>query len=47
MSDETIIEDTHIYPEEWLRSKEEAKEMEEIDQDMRLKIKKVLQETKK
>ncbi len=33
------------YPEEWTISKEEAKKQEEIDKAMRLKIKKVLQET--
>ncbi len=47
MTDDTQYDEASKYPEEWLRSKNEAKEMEKIDEEMRLRIKKVLQDTKK
>lgn len=47
MTDNKQHDEASKYPEEWLRSKSEAKEMEKIDEEMRLRIKKVLQESKK
>lgn len=48
MTDNTKYDEAaEIYPKEWLRSKKEAKEMEKIDEEMRLRIKKILQDAKK
>lgn len=47
MTEDNKNHDASEYPKEWLRSKQEAKEMEQIDEEIRLRIKKVLQESKK
>lgn len=47
MKDYTDEKNTHEYPNEWLRTREEAKEMERVDDEMRKRIKKTLQERKK
>lgn len=47
MKEYTGEKNTPEYPNEWLRTREEAKEMERVDDDMRKRIKKILQERKK
>tara|TARA_B100001094_G_C17632361_1_gene531059 strand:- start:31 stop:174 length:144 start_codon:yes stop_codon:yes gene_type:complete len=46
MLDYKKTEKASAYPEDWLVSKREAREMERIDDEMRLKVKEVLEKLK-